>query len=73
VIKLLTLLLDVISRFFGEMDKRHWKQQGRQEAIKESADEVQKQVELAEHVATAVDPDHDRRMRSRFDAASRDQ
>ena len=73
MIKLLTTLLSLFNQLFGAWNERRWKQQGRQEAAKEAADEVQRQVELAEHVTAVPDPDYDQRLRSRFDAAHRQQ
>lgn len=73
MLKFLALLLDVINQVFGDRNGHRWKQQGRQEAIKEADDEVQRQVDLAEHVAVAADTEHDQRLRSRFDAAHREQ
>lgn len=73
MIKFLTLLLGIINRLFEDRYNLQWKQQGRQEAAKEAADEVQRQVELAEHVSVATDPEYDQRLRSRFDAAHRQQ
>ena len=73
MIKLLTTLLGLLDKLFTAWNETRWKQQGRQEATKEAADEVQRQVELAEQVAAAPDPSYDQRLRSRFDAAARDQ
>lgn len=69
MIKLLTLLLSLLDRFFRGRDESRLRQEGRAQAAKEAEDEVQRQVDLAEHVAVAVDPDYDKRLRSRFDAA----
>lgn len=71
MIRFLTLILSLIERLFSEWDRTKLRQEGRQAAVKEAEDEVQRQVELAEHVGAAVDPDHDQRVRSRFDAAAR--
>jgi L-2-hydroxyglutarate oxidase LhgO len=72
VIKFLTALLTFLNRLAAAWNDGKLRQQGRQEAQKEAADEVQRQVELAEHVVTAFDPDRAERLRARFDDAARD-
>lgn len=71
MIRFLTLILSLIERLFNEWDRMKLRQEGRQQAIKEAEDEVQRQVELAEHVGAVVDPEYDKRVRARFDAAAR--
>jgi len=67
MIKFLTALLGLIERVFAYLDQSHWKQQGRQEAAKEAADVVQKQIELGEAAIAVPDPERDERLRNRFD------
>lgn len=65
--KFLSSLLALIERVFAHFDQQRWKQQGRQEAIKESADAVQHQIELGEAAIAVPDTARDERMRNRFD------
>jgi hypothetical protein len=73
MIKFLTALLTLAGRLLGAWSDHKLRQQGRQEAHKEAADEVQRQIELAEHAVDAVDLARTERLRARFDAAARDQ
>lgn len=72
MIKLLSSLLSLLDRLWAAWNDNKLRQQGRQEAIKEAEDEVQRQVDLAQHVGAVFDPERDERLRSRFDAAARD-
>ena len=65
--KFLSSLLALIERVFAHFDQERWKQQGRQEAIKEAADAVQHQIELGEAAIAVPDPTRDERLRNRFD------
>lgn len=67
MIRFLTLLLELIDRFFKEKDKAELKQEGRQEALKEVADAADRNVEAAETAVSTPDPERDERLRSRFD------
>ncbi len=67
MIKFLSSLLSLFERAFAYFDKQRWKQQGRQEAIREAADVVQRQIELGEAAIAVPDPTRDERMRNRFD------
>lgn len=67
MIKFLTALLGVIQKIFDFLDQRHWKQQGRQEAIKDANDAINRQIELGEAANAIPDPERDERLRSRFD------
>jgi uncharacterized protein with HEPN domain len=67
VIRFLSSLLALIERVFAYFDHERWKQQGRQEAIQEAADVVERQIELGEAAITVPDPTRDERMRNRFD------
>ncbi len=71
MIKLLSSLLSLLDRLWAAWNDNKLRQQGRQEAEKEAADEVQRQVDLAQHVAVTPDLERDRRLRSRFDDAAR--
>lgn len=73
MIRFLTLLLELIDRFFKEKDKAEVKQQGRQEAIKEIADEADRNVAAAEAAVSTPDPERDERLRSRFDRSKKRQ
>ena len=70
MIKLLSSLLSLLDRLWAAWNDNKLRQQGRQEAEKEAADEVQRQVDLAQHVAVTPDLERDRRLRSRFDDAA---
>ena len=67
MIKFLAALLAVIDKVLAYFDQQHWKQQGRQEAIKEAADVVQEQIALGEAAVAVPDPERDERLRNRFD------
>ena len=67
MIKVLSSLLSLIERAFAYFDQNRWKQQGRQEALKEAADVVQHQIELGEAAVAVPDPIRTERMRNRFD------
>lgn len=71
MIKLLSSLLSLLDRLWAAWNDNKLRQQGRQEAEKEAADEVQRQFDLAQHVAVTPDLERDRRLRSRFDDAAR--
>jgi hypothetical protein len=72
VIKLLSSLLSLFDRLWAAWNAHKLREQGRQQAAKEAADELQRQVDLAEFIAGVPDPERDERLRSRFDTA-RDQ
>jgi hypothetical protein len=65
--KFLSSLLALIERVFAHFDQERWKQQGRQEAIKEAADVVEHQIKLGEAAIAVPDPLRTERMRNRFD------
>ena len=67
MIKFLSSLLALIERAFAYFDQERWKRQGRQEAIKEAADVVERQIELGEAAIVVPDPARDERLRNRFD------
>ena len=65
--KFLTSLLALIERFFAYLDKARWKQQGRQETIKEMNDAINRQIALGEAATVIPDSERDERLRNRFD------
>jgi hypothetical protein len=70
--KFLTALLTIVAHFLGLWKDHKLRERGRQDAHKEAADEIQRQVDLAQHAATADDPTRTERLRSRFDDAASD-
>lgn len=67
MIKFLTALLAAINKILALFDQQHWKRQGRQEAVKEMNDAINRQIELGQATVSVPDPDRDERLRSRFD------
>lgn len=67
MMKFLATLLAVINRLLGVWEEQRWKRQGRQEAIKEQEDAIERQIELGEAAVSVPDPERDERLRSRFD------
>ena len=65
--KFLTLLLGILDKLLGAWAESRWKQQGRQEAIKEANDEINRQIELGEAAIIIPDPERTERLRDRFD------
>lgn len=65
--KFLTALLGVINKLLGLWDENRWKRQGRQEAIKETNDAINRQIELGEAAISVPDPERTERLRDRFD------
>ena len=65
--KFLMLLLGVLDKLLGAWAESRWKQQGRQETIKEANDEINRQIELGEAAIIVPDPERDERLRNRFD------
>lgn len=65
--KFLTALLGIIDKLLGAWAEHRWKQQGRQETIKEANDAINKQIELGEAAIIIPDPERDERLRNRFD------
>lgn len=72
MIRFLTALLAAIDKIFTFFDQQHWKQQGRQETIKEMNDAINHQIELGEAAIAVPDPERDERLRNRFDRARSD-
>ena len=67
MIKLLSSLLSLLDRLWAAWNDNKLRQQGRQEAVEEANDEVNRQVELAEAAVAVPDPERDERLRNRFD------
>ena len=65
--KFLMLLLGVLDKLLGAWAESRWKQQGRQETIKEANDEINRQIELGEAAIIVPDPERTERLRNRFD------
>ena len=65
--KFLTLLLGIIDKLLGAWAEHRWKQQGRQETIKEANNEINEQIALGEAAIAVPDPERDERLRDRFD------
>ena len=65
--KLLTLLLGILDKLLGAWAESRWKQQGRQEIIKETNDAINEQIALGEAAITIPDPERAERLRDRFD------
>ena len=65
--KFLTLLLGILDKLLGAWAESRWKQQGRQETIKEANDVINRQIELGEAAISVPDPERDERLRNRFD------
>ncbi len=73
MIKFLTALLALLDKVFAFLDQQHWKQQGRQETIKEMNDAINRQIELGEAAVSVPDPERDERLRNRFDRSRTNQ
>lgn len=69
MIKFLTLLLDVINELLRNRNEHRWKQQERQETVKEMNDAINEKIEQATAPAS---PDDLERVRSRFDRSRSD-
>ena len=65
--KFLTLLLGVLDKLLGAWAESRWKQQGRQETIKEANDAINEQIALGEAAIIVPDLDRTERLRDRFD------
>ena len=65
--KLLTLLLGILDKLLGAWAESRWKQQGRQETIKEMNEAINEQIALGEAAINIPDPERAERLRDRFD------
>jgi hypothetical protein len=70
MIRLLSSLLSLLDRLWAAWSDNKLRQQGRQEAIKEMNDAINRQIELGEAAVNIPDLERDKRLRSRFDAAA---
>lgn len=70
MIRLLSSLLSLIDRLWAAWSDNKLRQQGRQEAIKEMNDAINRQIELGEAAVNIPDLERDKRLRSRFDDAA---
>jgi hypothetical protein len=70
--KLLTALFKLLERLVLIWRDNSLREQGRQQAHKEAADEVKRQLDLAEAAARLDDAERNKRLRARFDAAAGD-
>lgn len=70
--KLLTALFSLLNHLLVMWRNNSLREQGRQQAHKEAANEVKRQLDLAEHSARLDDIERDKRLRARFDDASGD-
>jgi hypothetical protein len=67
MIKLLSSLLSLLDRLWAAWSENKLRQQGRQMAIKEANDEINRQIELGAAAIGVHDPKRDERLRDRFD------
>ena len=65
--KFLTLFLGILDKLLGAWAESRWKQQGRQETIKETNDAINEQIALGEAAISVPDPERTARLRDRFD------
>ena len=65
--KFLAALLGIIDKLLGAWAEHRWKQQGRQETIKEMNDAINEQIALGEAAIIVPDPERTERLRDRFD------
>lgn len=67
MIKFLATLLGVLDKLLGAWAEHRWKQQGRQETVKEMNEAINEQIALGEAAIVIPDPIRDERLRDRFD------
>ena len=65
--KFLAALLGIIDKLLGAWAEHRWKQQGRQETIKEINEAINEQIALGEAAIITPDPERTERLRDRFD------
>jgi hypothetical protein len=63
-------LLSLLDRLWAAWSDNKLRRQGRQEAIKEMNDVINRQIELGEAAVNIPDLERDKRLRSRFDDAA---
>jgi hypothetical protein len=67
VIRLLTALFAFLDNLLGMFRDGKLEEQGRQQNVRETNDELNRQIELGEAALAVPDPDRDERLRNRFD------
>lgn len=67
MIKFLAPLLSLIQLVVSMWREHTVRQQGREEALRDVEQKVEANIAKAESAVSAVDPDRDERLRSRFD------
>ena len=67
MIRLLTALFAFLDKLLGMFRDGKLKEQGRQQNVRETNDELNRQIELGEAALAVPDPDRDERLRNRFD------
>jgi hypothetical protein len=65
--KFLAALLGIIDKLLGAWAEHRWKQQGRQETIKEINEAINEQIALGEAAIITPDVERTERLRYRFD------
>lgn len=65
--KFLVALLGIIDKLLGAWAEHRWKQQGRQETIKEINEAINEQIALGEAAIITPDVERTERLRYRFD------
>lgn len=65
--RFLAAMLGVLNKLLGAWMAHHWRQQGRQEAIKQAEKEVEEQISLGEAAVSIPDPVRDERLRNKYD------
>jgi hypothetical protein len=65
--KFLAALLGIIDKLLGAWAEHRWKQQGRQETIKEINEAINEQIALGEAAIITPDVERTERLRDRFD------
>ena len=67
MIRLLTALFAFLDKLLGMFRDGKLEEQGRQQNVRGTNDELNRQIELGEAALAVPDPDRDERLRNRFD------
>ena len=67
MIRLLTALFAFLDKLLCMFRDGKLEEQGRQQNVRETNDELNRQIELGEAALAVPDPDRDERLRNRFD------
>lgn len=67
MIRLLTALFAFLDKLLGVFRDSKLEEQGRQQNVRETNDDLNRQIELGEAALAVPDPDRDERLRNRFD------